>query len=164
MMSFSRRKFASDLGGDQSCRFGLSHFDREALGQNEFHFGEQFLAHLGPRGVVKPVEEIAASGGFTQGRVGIETKAGKELLALAHRFQPLAFPGTENQRARCFPRGPFRQRDGRRGGGAAPVGRRRGVVLKAASKPPPPHCKKKGRKPSPPHLPPAFHRSPPYHR
>src|SRR5579859_7476981 len=92
------------LGSDQILSFGLRFLDREAVGQYEVHFIEQFAAHFQTRRVVEPVQEVAAGRWLAELLVRVEAGTREELLNLAHGVQPLALPAAEAERTRCLDR------------------------------------------------------------
>ena len=68
------------------------HLDGDAVGEGEFDLGEEFAADLVAGGVVEPVEEPTAGGGFAEALVGLEAAAGEVLLDLPDGVEAIALP------------------------------------------------------------------------
>src|SRR5690349_11438281 len=61
--------------------------------------GQQQLAHLVARRLIKPVKEPAAGGRLAQTLIDLEAHAGEELLDLGDRLQAVTLPATEAEGA-----------------------------------------------------------------
>ncbi len=77
---------------------------RATLSQGAMDLGQQQLAHLVARRLVEPVQKPSASGRLAEALIDLEAHAGEELLDFGDRFQSLALPTAEAQRARRLDR------------------------------------------------------------